>query len=208
MKIYFDGCSVCWGGELKSSDPKFNEEGERYSKLVCDALGAHESNMSRQGASNFRVARQCLVRYNMKDYDLAVIQLTYNSRNEYWDPGKNKFHQFRVNYLDRMDGKGELINRFYKDIYDPFYGDMYEYMFATAIRDHCKVMGIPLVLLTVGVSENQNKFAQLRTRNMNKKIDWDIDIAELLTKEDRAPFGHPNQKGHQKIADKILEIVN
>ena len=198
MKIYFDGCSFCWGGELK-------EEEERYSKLVCDALGAHESNMSRQGSSNFRIARQCLVRYNMKDYDLAVIQLTYNSRNEYWDPGKNRFHQFRVNYLDRMDGKGELINRFYKDIYDPFYGDMYEYMFATAIRDHCKVMGIPLILLTVGVSEN-NKVS--KTRSMDKKIDWDIDITELLQWDCYAPLGHPNQKGHQKIANKILEIVN
>ena len=198
MKIYFDGCSFCWGGELK-------EEEERYSKLVCNALGAHESNMSRSGASNFRIARQCLVRYNMKDYDLAVIQLTYNSRNEYWDPGKNIFHQFRVNYLDRMDGKGELINRFYKDIYDPFYGDMYEYMFATAIRDHCKVMGIPLILLTVGVSEN-NKVS--KTRSMDKKIDWDIDITELLQWDCYKPLGHPNQKGHQKIADRILEIVN
>ena len=202
MKIYFDGCSVCWGGELKSSDEKFNEEGERYSKLVCDALGAHESNMSRQGASNFRVARQCLVRYNMKDYDLAVIQLTYNSRNEFWDTERSRFTQFSVNVAE---SKGKLYNRFYKDIYDPFYGDMYEYMFATAIRDHCKVMGIPLILLTVGVSEN-NKVS--KTRSMDKKIDWDIDITELLQWDCYAPLGHPNQKGHQKIADRILEIVN
>lgn len=195
MKIYFDGCSFCWGGELK-------EEEERYSKLVCDALGAHESNMSRQGSSNFRIARQCLVRYNMKDYDLAVIQLTYNSRNEFWDTERSRFTQFSVNLAE---SKGKLYNRFYKDIYDPFYGDMYEYMFATAIRDHCKVMGIPLILLTVGVSEN-NKVS--KTRSMDKKIDWDIDITELLQWDCYAPLGHPNQKGHQKIANKILEIVN
>ena len=195
MKIYFDGCSFCWGGELK-------EEEERYSKLVCDALGAHESNMSRQGSSNFRIARQCLVRYNMKDYDLAVIQLTYNSRNEFWDTERSRFTQFSVNLAE---SKGKLYNRFYKDIYDPFYGDMYEYMFATAIRDHCKVMGIPLILLTVGVSEN-NKVS--KTRSMDKKIDWDIDITELLQWDCYAPLGHPNQKGHQKIADRILEIVN
>jgi len=195
VKIYFDGCSFCWGGELK-------EEEERYSKLVCDALGAHESNMSRQGSSNFRIARQCLVRYNMKDYDLAVIQLTYNSRNEFWDTERSRFTQFSVNLAE---SKGKLYNRFYKDIYDPFYGDMYEYMFATAIRDHCKVMGIPLILLTVGVSEN-NKVS--KTRSMDKKIDWDIDITELLQWDCYAPLGHPNQKGHQKIANKILEIVN
>jgi len=195
VKIYFDGCSFCWGAELK-------EEEERYSKLVCNALGAHESNMSRAGASNFRIARQCLVRYNMKDYDLAVIQLTYNSRNEFWDTERNRFTQFSVNLAE---SKGKLYNRFYKDIYDPFYGDMYEYMFATAIRDHCKVMGIPLILLTVGVSEN-NKVS--KTRSMDKKIDWDIDITELLQWDCYAPLGHPNQKGHQKIADRILEIVN
>ena len=195
MKIYFDGCSFCWGGELK-------EEEERYSKLVCNALGAHESNMSRAGASNFRIARQCLVRYNMKDYDLAVIQLTYNSRNEFWDTERSRFTQFSVNLAE---SKGKLYNRFYKDIYDPFYGDMYEYMFATAIRDHCKVMGIPLILLTVGVSEN-NKVS--KTRSMDKKIDWDIDITELLQWDCYAPLCHPNQKGHQKIADRILEIVN
>ena len=195
MKIYFDGCSFCWGAELK-------EEEERYSKLVCNALGAHESNMSRAGASNFRIARQCLVRYNMKDYDLAVIQLTYNSRNEFWDIERSRFTQFSVNLAE---SKGKLYNRFYKDIYDPFYGDMYEYMFATAIRDHCKVMGIPLILLTVGVSEN-NKVS--KTRSMDKKIDWDIDITELLQWDCYAPLCHPNQKGHQKIADRILEIVN
>lgn len=195
MKIYFDGCSFCWGAELK-------EEEERYSKLVCNALGAHESNMSRAGASNFRIARQCLVRYNMKDYDLAVIQLTYNSRNEFWDTERSRFTQFSVNLAE---SKGKLYNRFYKDIYDPFYGDMYEYMFATAIRDHCKVMGIPLILLTVGVSEN-NKVS--KTRSMDKKIDWDIDITELLQWDCYAPLCHPNQKGHQKIADRILEIVN
>ena len=158
--------------------------------------------MSKQGSSNFRVARQCLVRYNMKDYDLAVIQLTYNSRNEFWDTERNRFTQFSVNLAE---SKGKLYNRFYKDIYDPFYGDMYEYMFATAIRDHCKVMGIPLILLTVGVSEN-NKVS--KTRSMDKKIDWDIDITELLQWDCYAPLGHPNQKGHQKIADRILEIVN
>jgi len=195
VKIYFDGCSFCWGAELK-------EEEERYSKLVCNALGAHESNMSRAGASNFRIARQCLVRYNMKDYDLAVIQLTYNSRNEFWDTERSRFTQFSVNLAE---SKGKLYNRFYKDIYDPFYGDMYEYMFATAIRDHCKVMGIPLILLTVGVSEN-NKVS--KTRSMDKKIDWDIDITELLQWDCYAPLCHPNQKGHQKIADRILEIVN
>ena len=195
MKIYFDGCSFCWGAELK-------EEEERYSKLVCNALGAHESNKSRAGASNFRIARQCLVRYNMKDYDLAVIQLTYNSRNEFWDTERSRFTQFSVNLAE---SKGKLYNRFYKDIYDPFYGDMYEYMFATAIREHCKVMGIPLILLTVGVSEN-NKVS--KTRSMDKKIDWDIDITELLQWDCYAPLCHPNQKGHQKIADRILEIVN
>ena len=36
MKIYFDGCSRMWGGELE------NKEQERFSFLVSKELGAEE----------------------------------------------------------------------------------------------------------------------------------------------------------------------
>ena len=68
MKIYFDGCSRTWGGELE------NREQERFSSLICKKLDAEEYNISRGGASNERIVRQLLVENDITDYDLAIIQ--------------------------------------------------------------------------------------------------------------------------------------
>ena len=47
MKIYFDGCSWTEGAEL--SQP----QEERYSKLICDKLGAEETNLALGGGGNW-----------------------------------------------------------------------------------------------------------------------------------------------------------
>ena len=79
MKIYFDGCSWTRGAELQ------NPEEERYSKLLCNELGAEETNIAKGGGSNNRIVRNLLVENNIEDYDLAVIQMTYPVRTEYFD---------------------------------------------------------------------------------------------------------------------------
>ena len=71
MKIYFDGCSWTKGAELE------NPEEERYSKLICNHLGAEETNLSMSGGSNDRIVRQLLVEINIEEYDLAIIQMTF-----------------------------------------------------------------------------------------------------------------------------------
>ena len=86
MKIYFDGGSWTWGAELE--DP-YNS---RYSKIVSDKLGAEEYNISKKGASNFRIVRQLLVDHkNISEFDLVVIKLTIPSRMEYYDKSFKKF---------------------------------------------------------------------------------------------------------------------
>ena len=59
MKIYFDGCSWTEGAELK--DPHQS----RYSKIICDKLGAEEYNISKSGAGNDRMVRQLLVDHKL-----------------------------------------------------------------------------------------------------------------------------------------------
>ena len=65
MKIYFDGCSWTKGEELE------NQEEERYSKLICDKLGAEETNLGMGGGSNDRIVRNLVVENDIKNYDLA-----------------------------------------------------------------------------------------------------------------------------------------
>ena len=63
MKIYFDGCSWTRGAELQ------NPEEERYSKLLCNELGAEETNLAVSGGSNDRIVRNLLVENNIEDYE-------------------------------------------------------------------------------------------------------------------------------------------
>lgn len=91
MKIYFDGCSRTWGGELD------NREQDRFSALVCKELGAEEYNISKSMASNERIARQLIIDNDIKDYDAAIIQMTFPSRTEYYDKIKEKFLQVAIN---------------------------------------------------------------------------------------------------------------
>ena len=79
MKIYFDGCSWTKGLELN------NPEEERYSKLVCDEVGAEETNFAMHGGSNDRIIRNLIVENNIEEYDYAVIQMTFPARTEYLD---------------------------------------------------------------------------------------------------------------------------
>ena len=76
MKIYFDGCSWTKAGHLKLE--------ERFSRLVSDHFGAEECNYSKAGGSNDRIIRNLIVENNIEEYDLAVIQMTYPARTEYY----------------------------------------------------------------------------------------------------------------------------
>ena len=76
MKIYFDGCSWTQGTELE------NQEEERYSKLICNHLGAEENNLGYGGGSNDRIVRNLLVENNIEKYDAAFIQMTFPARTE------------------------------------------------------------------------------------------------------------------------------
>ena len=78
MKIYFDGCSWTCGEELE------NREEQRYSKLIANDLGAKQDNFSTSGASNDRMVRNLMVENDIEKYDLAIIQMTFPARTEYY----------------------------------------------------------------------------------------------------------------------------
>ncbi len=78
MKIYFDGCSWTEAGNLE------NKYEERFSRLVSQEFGAEEYNFALSGGSNDRIIRNLMVDKNIEEYDLAVIQMTYPARTEYY----------------------------------------------------------------------------------------------------------------------------
>ena len=210
MKIYFDGCSWCWGSELADRE-------SRYSKIICDHYGAEEYNISKTGACNSRLTRQLLTNHkNIREFDLVIIQLTYPQRQEYYDTTKKKFVNNR-NWMDlakrspeelrvprlRMwdkDLRHAIINNelndidkawleYYRHIYNDEYGDVYEDMYATAIRSYCKANDVPLILATIKCKRKS-------------KLQYDVYCGDVP----RHKHGHPTEEGHVIHAKQMIDF--
>ena len=210
MKIYFDGCSWCWGAELQ------NPFQSRFSKLVCDHYNAEEYNISKRGASNQRIVRQLLVDHkNISEFDLVIIQLTYPQREEYYDKRSKRFRdctnwsqvaKYSLKDLAKVtwckESRDKILNNvdldpidkawldYYRHVYEDEYGDAYEDMHVTAIRSYCKANSVPLILSTTKKKKHSN-------------LAYDVCCGDVP----RAKGGHPNEIGHQMIADNILDIL-
>ncbi len=202
MKIYFDGDSWTQGGELD----KERRESLRFSRLVCEKLGAEECNVSRGGASNHHIVRQLLIENDISQYDLAIIQMTYPERTEIyredakrwktitigdtplvswypWEKRKKRLEERGINY--------KFWTQYYKEFYNETYGSTYEKIHATTIRSHCKANNVRLILMS-----NNNLFA---------KIKFDLELE--VPKYPKTKIGHPTEEGHRIIADDLLRLI-
>tara|TARA_B100000508_G_C11329650_1_gene213649 strand:- start:42 stop:638 length:597 start_codon:yes stop_codon:yes gene_type:complete len=196
-KIYFDGCSWTKGMEL--NDPLK----ERYSKLICDEVGAEEINFAMGGGSNDRVVRNLLVENNIEDYDLAIIQMTFPVRTEYYDKDWVRVNP-KNNFSRWLNGEGGDIRRlgekfsdhsdfwkyWYMQVSNKEYFETKENIHFQTIRNHCKTKGVPLILSTI------NRWSKLK-----------FDFLMRVERKYKAEYGHPNKEGHRLIAKKILDRI-
>ena len=230
MKIYFDGCSWTKGAELeneivegfsKVDDRKMLQNRLRFSKLLCNELGAEEYNFAVSGGSNDRIVRNLLVEHNIEDYDLAVIQMTFPVRTEFFNPKSSTKHPNgkwvkhpkeakdawvkvspKNNYnkwLHGEDGNIERLGEKFKDHADFW---KYYYMHVTC-KEYFEVKEkihyhtirnsckIPLILCTI------NRWTELP---------FDLQLNDG-TRNMRHERGHPNKHLHKKFAEIILGMI-
>ena len=201
MKIYFDGDSFTYGKRLV--DPLKS----RFSKLVADHLGAEECNYSIGGASNQRIQRQLFIDHKIEEYDLAIIQMTFRSRCEYYDQTKRKFTLVNNALVRKYEGQKKFITEahrpfwkeYYEQIYNDRFGRLQERIIHTTIRDHCKVKGVPLILMTND---------ETSTCQYDYSMAWKTFPKDMITNDSHLPGGHPNEAGHMLICKHILDIVS
>tara|TARA_B100001250_G_C19509478_1_gene661025 strand:- start:116 stop:733 length:618 start_codon:yes stop_codon:yes gene_type:complete len=205
MKIYFDGDSWTHGGEL---DRERREE-LRYSRLVCEKLGAEETNLARGGASNPRIVRNLLINNDISQYDLAIIQMTYPERTEIFRErakvwrtitiGDTPLHSWSLNLswekkkkdLEKKGFNHGFWTQYYKEVYNQTYGDTMEKIHFTTIKNHCAVNNVRLILLT-----NNNLFAKMK-----------FDMGLEFPRYPKTAGGHPTAEGHKIIADDLLRLI-
>ena len=194
MKIYFDGDSFTKGTELIDRDKT------RFSRLISDYYKTQEYNFAESGSCNGGIVRRLVVENNIKEYDLAVIQMSLPVRIEFYDGKKYKPLRER----DFMEFK-----RFYlKNVYHDKFGNDYEYIYYQAIKDHCSVNNIPLIITTNRSYKHNHRPMKLKHKHLpsDKRVNFDLYLDSR--KYPRAKFGHPNKEGHRLIADDLIGIID
>ena len=226
MKIYFDGCSWTKGVELE------NIEEERYSKLICDQLGAEETNLGYGGGSNDRIVRNLLVENNIEKYDAAFIQMTFPARTEYLRAAKFVEDRWikvspKRNYSEWLYKKSEqeysllgdrgLENGASKMSISKTLGNKFDYW--TKADGHAKFWRHYYTSVANRRYFDVKENIQLQTiRNHCKAHDvplilctintWSklkFDYVMKVREATRARNGHPNKQGHQMIAYDLLK---
>ena len=209
MKIYFDGCSMTHGRGYLGEDFK----NIRWSKILCNQLGADEYNISTSGSSNQRILRNLATKNFNEKYDLAVIQLTFPSRTEYYNG--EKFKQINSHVVRRRDGSYNVAKKgihglsrrvrdkdnggssyfwemYFNRIYDDVYGHTIEEMVYNSVKSIYKVKNIPLIMLSCF---------------RNTKLSYDIMILPEIYEPVSDTNLHPSVSSQISIASDVYNLL-
>ena len=225
MKIYFDGCSRMWGGKLE------NREQERFSFLVSKELKAEEYNISKPMASNDRIIRQLIFDHNISDFDLAVIQMTFPSRTEYYDKIKDKFLNVSIcktplwerwknvtfnqapagritdtpDWSHPMGIKGKKRGwNHWTDVDRKFWLDYYTNVYT----DYHGVVKEKIIYQSIKdhCKVNNVPLILMTNNNWDTNLDFDIEIEHTKYPKFKGG-GHETKEGHKILAEDVLSVL-
>ena len=229
MKIYVDGCSYTYGGELK--DP----EKTRYSTLLGNKIGAEVCNVAQGGASNARIVRNLLVENDITKYDLAIIQLTFPERLEYYDPHrirklKNNEFEYKPGLI--MVGKKKgwtniTIHSATDESFDWENGDFGDEKIGEELRKGVRPINKQFwtqYYKSIYQEEYGRAYEQIAYTTIKNHCKINNVPLALLTCDDSTPleytlqlnngkryakakYKHPNELGHTRIALDLMFII-
>tara|TARA_Y100001937_G_C7036548_1_gene292661 strand:- start:27 stop:713 length:687 start_codon:yes stop_codon:yes gene_type:complete len=228
MKIYFDGCSWTEGSELK------NPEEERYSKIICNKLGAEEYNLGKGGGSNDRIIRNLMVENDIEEYDMAIIQMTFPARTEYlrvvgwvnnWIRVNPKQNYSRWLYTNSEKEKRERNDQkwgqtvFPKSMMPTLGDNKFDYFtkadghanfwrhYYTSVSN-LKYFNVKENIQKQTISNHcKVKGVPLILCSINRWSKLHFDFIMSVSDKNKAERGHPNKEGHRLIAEAILDKI-
>jgi hypothetical protein len=206
MHILFNGDSYAWGDEL------LYRLRDRFSNLVSKHYNATSNNISICGNSNDAIVRTTMewFAHNQK-CDLAVIQFAPMSRFEGWNPDKKKYYHVTIQ-------KSSGWNQFYKEFYQEklaadnlfknyflleqfFIARKIKYVFMLHDAWDRHLVESNNIWKSMIV---QKPFYYIRGHDfLDNIILPEKDKKELIVSNGN----HPNELGHQKIAEHIIDTI-
>ena len=197
MRIYFDGCSNTEGEYL--SDKNGFTLGTAYKNLrwtrkLSRRLNAEECNYGKSGGSNNRILRNISKEYyhELHNYDLAVIQMTFPHRFEWYDGDRKNFRTISPSKFRTMTNskqKFDSFHTFWKSYYEEgMYSDgcglATEEICFNTIRSICKERDLPLILISCNPDTKLSFDYMMRKSHPTRmeQIQLYKDIYQIYTK--------------------------
>tara|TARA_B100000424_G_scaffold47223_1_gene32828 strand:- start:161 stop:835 length:675 start_codon:yes stop_codon:yes gene_type:complete len=213
MSLCFSGCSITWGDEL------LNNHQDRYSTLVSNHYDARHTNISKCGISNDTIVRNTINYLQGTRPDIVVIQYTVHPRLEYFNDKPNVIE----NWTPQDARKSQKRRDYYISVYNDIMAaeNMWKNIFL--FDTYCKSVDQKYVSLIADHFEhiivNPQNFYQGHVgywRGMCKDYKPTYIQKELLGDQFKTPEnyaqglngGHPNEEGHKKIANKVIELID
>ena len=203
MKIAFAGCSFTWGDELE------NPEEQRYSRLVCNKLEAEEINVSGCGWSNDILLHKFLKFCNSSEKpDVAVIQWTSTRRWQMWDDGKDDWEPLEPTKKYKLQWNAV---RYYRHVYTQHHAIENYWKNVYLAEQYCKDNNIKLIMMELKSRELTVDYVSPYQCLVKSEIPT-IKGSIIPVPKNKTPEWyeywmenlHPSPKGHQLIADHII----
>lgn len=205
MKIYYDGCSWTWGDELEDKD-------KRYSKIISNHYKAEEYNIAESGGCNRRIVRNILD-HNIDDFDLFVIQMTMQSRTEWYDEDEKKFRAVKASLPSHLsDEERKYWHAYYEKIYHKKYGiadeRIFYYLLREILRDkkHIIVTCSRESFVPYDMDISLDLYDNKKRHAIHKQ--WGDKPPYPSLKNYLARGNHPNELGHKIIAEMLTNYLD
>jgi hypothetical protein len=230
--LLFNGCSYTCGGELEGMQKDYDyRDKHRFSHLISEQLGKTYVNISENGHSNDRITRETIEWFNAGNTcDLAIIQWSNIARREYisnFDRYLVKFLPTSITTLWKTEFKEahrqtkEAHEHYYKYFYNVNIGfyDFYRNLYI--LEQFFKYHNINYLFLKLDevIAIDDRTWQPLCEHNYYNITTIKDDIIPYYNKtyytKDYRDLGysfligkHPNELGHQKIAEYLIQKIS
>ena len=195
------------GAELKGGAIPFG-------KLIADELGYNFENYAQNATSipHMILQLQQYIKDNPGSHPTALFCITSSSRSIYYDEDHMEHMGWREIHISNSD---ETSKQYYKHFYSEQLGHFHANVYLAALQHLCLknkirdryVFNWEKIDLIPGIDTGKiyhNTLADILGAGIRHTKEVNINSNHELVKPNR---NHPNQKGHQKIADVLAEWI-
>jgi hypothetical protein len=205
--FFFNGCSITYGAELEGINNDIEHlKRHRSSHLVASHFNKTHSNIAVGGSTNDIIVKRTIDWFeDGNTCDMAIIQFTFKERVDWYDG--NRLYPMGPNYKRDVPNYKLAQSFYYKTFYTDYLGNQNLYKNIFLLKTYFELKNIKHYFFGVQRGKQHQKGWEL---HCDRLFTIKEDIEEFKPDYDpkyQCPEYHPNELGHQVIANYIIEQV-